>query len=121
MNFMPGKPADPSKTSPYINARREWNERYGDYIAQARNWRLMAFGALGIAGLAVVGNVWQAVQSKVEPYVIEKDRLGDQLVVGRVNGTTADDPRVIRAMIAPLGHERPHHYFRCGRRNAQCR
>ncbi|MBU2822367.1 type IV secretion system protein, partial [Acidithiobacillus caldus] len=29
----------------YLAARREWLERYGDYIAQAKNWRMMAFGA----------------------------------------------------------------------------
>ena len=41
--------------------RREWNERYGDYIAQANNWRLIAIAALGVAAVAVAGNVWQSV------------------------------------------------------------
>ena len=28
--------------SPYLAARREWDERYGDLITRARNWRTMA-------------------------------------------------------------------------------
>ena len=35
--------------TPYLSARREWNERYGDYIARARNWRGAAFAALAIS------------------------------------------------------------------------
>jgi type IV secretory pathway TrbF-like protein len=33
---------------PYLAARQEWNERYGDYIARARNWRRAAFAALAV-------------------------------------------------------------------------
>ena len=29
----------------YVDARQEWMERYGSYIAQARTWRLMAFAS----------------------------------------------------------------------------
>ena len=43
--------------NPYLAARREWNERYGSYIAAARTWQLAAFGALGVALVAVAG--WQ--------------------------------------------------------------
>ena len=35
--------------NPYLDARREWNERYGSYIAQARNWRFAAVVALLLA------------------------------------------------------------------------
>jgi len=31
--------SDGGVDTPYLAARREWNERYGDYIARARNWR----------------------------------------------------------------------------------
>ena len=34
--------------SPYLNARREWNERYGDYIQQAKTWRIV-----GLIGLLI--------------------------------------------------------------------
>ena len=67
----------------YVAARREWNERYGDYIAHANNWRLIAIAALGVAALAVAGNVWQSAQSRVQPFVVEVDRLGDALAVAQ--------------------------------------
>ena len=39
----------------YLAARREWNERYGSYIAQANAWRLTALASLGVAFVAVGG------------------------------------------------------------------
>ena len=30
-----------SKQNPYLNARREWDERYGGLISRARNWQQM--------------------------------------------------------------------------------
>ena len=35
--------------TPYLSARREWNERYGDYIARARSWRWAALEAIAVA------------------------------------------------------------------------
>ena len=34
---------DPS-VSAYLNARREWDERYGDLITRAKNWRAIGKG-----------------------------------------------------------------------------
>ncbi len=74
-------PLDPDSphSAVYLAARREWNERYGDYIAQANNWRLIAIAALGVAAVAVAGNVWQSSQSRVQPFIVEVDKLGDAL------------------------------------------
>lgn len=44
---------------------------------QARNWRLAAFGCLGLTGVLIASNVWQSMQSRVAPYVVEVDRLGE--------------------------------------------
>lgn len=66
--------------NPYFAGRREWNERYGSYIAQARTWRLVAFASMAISAVAVAGVVWQAGQSKVIPYVVQTNSFGD--VVG---------------------------------------
>lgn len=66
--------------NPYLAGRREWNERYGSYIAQARTWRLAAFASMAIAAIAVAGVVYQAGQSKVVPYVVQTNSFGD--VVG---------------------------------------
>ena len=54
-----------SKQNPYLNARREWDERYGGLISRARNWQLMAAGSLAVAVVAVVGIAFVGSQSKI--------------------------------------------------------
>jgi type IV secretory pathway TrbF-like protein len=86
--------------NPYLSARREWNERYGDYIARARSWRGAAFAALLVSLVLAVGVVWQAAQSKVVPYVVEVDKLGDAVAVARADRVTPADARVVKAQLA---------------------
>ena len=86
--------------TPYLSARREWNERYGDYIARARSWRWAAFGALALSLVLAVGVVWQGAQSKVVPYVVEVNKLGDVVAVARADRAAPVDVRVIKAQLA---------------------
>jgi len=67
----------PQPETPYQRAGQLWDERIGSARVQAKNWRLVAFGCLGLTGLAVGSNVWQSMQSRVAPYVVEVDRLGE--------------------------------------------
>ena len=76
------------------------NERYGDYIAQANNWRLIAIAALGVAAVAVAGNVWQSSQSRVQPFVVEVDKLGNALAIQRADVASPIPVGVIRAQLA---------------------
>lgn len=57
-----------SEQNPYLNARREWDERYGGLISRARNWQLMAAGSLAVAVVAVVGIAFVGSQSKIQPF-----------------------------------------------------
>jgi type IV secretion system protein TrbF len=86
--------------NPYLSARREWNERYGDYIARARSWRWAAFAALAASLVLAIGVVWQAAQSKVVPYVVEVDKLGDAVAVTRADRAATTDVRVVKAQLA---------------------
>jgi type IV secretion system protein TrbF len=86
--------------TPYLSARREWNERYGDYIARARSWRWAAFAALAVSLVLAIGVVRQGAQSKVVPYVVEVDKLGDALAVARADRAAPADVRVIKAQLA---------------------
>lgn len=67
----------PEPETPYQRAGQLWDERIGSARVQARNWRLMAFGCLSLACGLSGGIVWQSMQSRVTPYVVEVDRLGD--------------------------------------------
>ena len=45
----------PPQRNPYLDARKEWDERYGSLISRANNWRRAAFAALLIALLETGG------------------------------------------------------------------
>ena len=84
----------------YLAAQREWNERYGSYIAQANAWRLTALASLGVAFVAVAGVVWIGAQNRIVPYVVQTDRLGDAIAISRADISPPADPRLIRAQLA---------------------
>lgn len=88
--------ADAEKSNDrYLAARREWLERYGDYIASAKNWRLIAFGAITIAGLFGAGMVYEADRVHVIPYVVEVNHLGQSVRLAQaVNAGTYQQPIV---------------------------
>ncbi|MDE2166789.1 MAG: conjugal transfer protein TrbF [Alphaproteobacteria bacterium] len=72
----------PEAVTPYQKAAQVWDERLGSARVQARNWRLMAFGALALSLGLAGGLIWQASQSRITPYVVEVDRLGEVQAVG---------------------------------------
>ncbi|MDO8771093.1 MAG: conjugal transfer protein TrbF [Burkholderiaceae bacterium] len=72
----------PAPVTPYQAAGQVWDERLGSSRVQARNWRLMAFGCLGLALVMAGALAWRANQSLVTPYVIEVDAAGQVRAVG---------------------------------------
>ncbi|HEY7810975.1 MAG TPA: conjugal transfer protein TrbF [Allosphingosinicella sp.] len=71
----------PEPVTPYQRAAQAWDDRIGSARVQARNWRLMAFGGLFLSGTLSGGLLWQSMQSRVVPYVVEVDRLGEARAV----------------------------------------
>src|SRR6516225_10521815 len=67
--------------SPYIEARREWDERYADLVLGRRNWQIAAGGLLFATLILSAGIVWLSTQSRYIPYVVEVDKLGYALTV----------------------------------------
>jgi type IV secretion system protein VirB5 len=74
----------PEPETPYQRAGQLWDERIGSARVQARNWRLMAFGCLAMTGASAGGLLWQSLQSRITPYVVEVDRLGEARAVSEV-------------------------------------
>ncbi len=72
----------PQPATPYQAAAQVWDQRMGSSLAQAKNWRLMAFGCLSLALLMAGGLVWRSAQSLVTPYVVEVDSAGQVRAVG---------------------------------------
>ena len=71
----------PAPETPYQKAAQVWDERIGSARVQARNWRLIAFGNLALAGGLAAALVWQATRGTIVPWVVQVDKLGEAQVV----------------------------------------
>ncbi|HLH00391.1 MAG TPA: conjugal transfer protein TrbF [Bryobacteraceae bacterium] len=85
--------------NPYLAARREWDERYGEFISRARNWRTAAILCALAALLGTAGIVWLAARSRVIPFVVLIDSLGRPVASGLAEQTSPGDDRLRRAVI----------------------
>ena len=61
----------------FLEAKKEWLERYGTYINQAKNWRLIAILSLVAAVIMGIGFYTQAVRTHVVPYVVYINKSGN--------------------------------------------
>ena len=71
----------PPPETPYQRAGQLWDERIGSARVQARGWRLMAFGCLFLTAGTLAALALQSLQSRIVPYVVEVDRLGEARAV----------------------------------------
>jgi len=85
----------PEPDTPFHRAGQLWDERIGSARVQARNWRLMAFGGLALTTAMSGALVWQSLQSRVTPYVVEVDRLGEARAISEAEaGYKPTDPQI---------------------------
>jgi type IV secretion system protein TrbF len=91
---------DGASENPYLQARGAWIERYGSYVAQAYNWRLIAVLESLALITAIVGLLYLAGQSKFVPYVVAVDKVGLALGVRPAEAAGVRDERVVYAEIA---------------------
>lgn len=89
----------PEPVTPYRRAAQAWDERIGSARVQAQSWRIMAFGGLVLSSALAAGLVWQSVQSRVTPYVVETDRLGEvRSVAPAASDYNPTDPQIAWAL-----------------------
>jgi len=85
----------PEPVTPYQRASQMWDDRIGSARVQARNWRMIAFGTLGLTTAMSGTVIWQSLQSRVTPYVVEVDRLGEARAVTPAEaGFHPTDPQI---------------------------
>jgi len=85
----------PEPVTPYQRASQLWDDRIGSARVQARNWRMMAFGTLGLTTAMSCAVIWQSLQSHVTPYVVEVDRLGEARAVSEAEaGYRPTEPQI---------------------------
>ncbi len=85
--------------NPYLAARREWDERYGDQIMRARNWRTMAFLCAAVSIVLAAGLIWQSSRSRIVPFIAVVDSFGRPIVTGLSDQTTTADERLKKATV----------------------
>ncbi|QKC98359.1 conjugal transfer protein TrbF [Mesorhizobium sp. NZP2298] len=85
----------PQPETPYQRAAQVWDERIGSARVQAKNWRLMAFGTLLLAGGFASALVWQSARGTVVPWVVQVDKFGEaQVVASAVADYRPTDPQI---------------------------
>jgi type IV secretion system protein VirB5 len=85
----------PEPETPFQRAAQVWDDRIGSARVQARNWRLIALGLLGLSGGMASAVVWQSLQSRVVPYVVEVDNLGEPRAINEAETRyTPTDPQI---------------------------
>ncbi|MCK4441463.1 MAG: conjugal transfer protein TrbF [Sulfurovaceae bacterium] len=82
--------------SVYLDARREWNERYGSYIKQAYIWRIISLFLLIITLISVGGFIYTSSQNRFIPYLVQIDKLGEPISTFRAKASLIKDPTIIK-------------------------
>ena len=85
---------------PYYNAQNAWLERYGHFIQQAYNWRLLAMLEAVALVIGVAGLVYVAGQSKFVPYIVDVNQEGLPINVHLAQEAAQPDPRIVHAELA---------------------
>ncbi len=86
--------------NPYLAARQEWTERYGTYIRAAALWQAVGITALILAVIGFGYALILSTSSRLVPYIVEVDKLGNAVNAGFPQEIAYADPRVIRATLA---------------------
>jgi type IV secretion system protein TrbF len=84
----------------YLQARREWDERYGDLVLGKRNWQITSAGLMLLSLILALGIVWMSARIKVIPFVVEVDKLGYAITI----------PTALTASTTPATVERMKRY-----------
>src|SRR5258708_25747621 len=65
----------------YLQARREWDERYGDLVLGKRNWQIASGGLMLLSLILALGIVWMSARTKVIPFLVEVDKLAYAITI----------------------------------------
>lgn len=89
-----------SSRNPYLDARREWNERYGTYIKERDTWRMVAIVSLCAVVISVFWIGYIGSQNKMVPYMVEVDKLGRAVASGPIQQAAMPNELVVKSQLA---------------------
>ncbi len=89
----------PEPVTPYQRAAQVWDDRIGSARVQAKNWRLIAFGCLGLLFVQSAGLFWLSSKARITPYVVEVSRAGEVRSVGAaLSNWHPDDAQIAQSL-----------------------
>ena len=83
----------------YMEARREWSERYGDYSQQVHHWRLLAVVSGLVTLIAIAGMAYIGTRSKVGAYIVDVSKP-EAVAAAAEDRTEPVDARMLKAYLA---------------------
>jgi type IV secretory pathway TrbF-like protein len=93
-------PTRVSESSPFLAARTEFTNAFGDLARGKRNWQVIAYALVGLLALVTIAEVRLAASARVVPYVVEVDRLGQVVGVGPAEALREPEERLIVSELA---------------------
>jgi len=93
-------PAGAAPVNPFVAARTEFTNAFGDLAKGKRNWQVMAYALVGLLAVVTIAYVRLAQSARVVPYVVQVDRLGQVVTVGAADELKRPDQRLIASQLA---------------------
>src|SRR3989442_15355748 len=87
-------PAHPDG-NPFLAARHEFMNAFGDLARGKRNWQVTAYALMGLLALVSLADLRLTPSSRVVPYIVQVDRLGQVVTVGPADDLQRPDPRLL--------------------------
>ena len=88
------------EVNPFVAARHEFMNAFGDLAQGKRNWQVIAYALAGLLALVTIAYVRLVASARVVPYVVAVDRLGQVAAVGPVDALKRPDERLVASELA---------------------
>jgi type IV secretion system protein VirB5 len=93
---------EPPPENPYVTARTNFESLFRNQAKEKHAWRIAALGQLVVLGVLVVAYVQLASGSRVVPYVVEVDQLGQAVAVAPAEWRNSASPQIVARELSTL-------------------
>lgn len=83
-----------------VRARREFVDQFSHLARGKRNWQIVAFASLGLLFVVTLAYIQLASSTRITPYVVEVDELGQARAFGPAERIEAVDDRITLAQLS---------------------